>query len=830
MALSTKVGSFTKPSVTGNQVITGVGFQPKAIVVWTAGSNSASGTWTSYYFNVIGFSTGPSNSYCTAASSRDASTAANTSRASTTGLITIVDSNTLYDQAGLVSFDSDGFTINWSTINNGVAGAVVFNYLALGGSDITNAKIQNWYAPGATGNQSVTGVGFKPDLVFHIGVGTSALGSSSTSRASFGVMNKSGQQFSNSVASLNGANPSDTSRYQQTDAAIAMVDASATTIQAQGHYASMDADGFTINWSTVVPFSGAQFFSLCIKGISSKVGSFVKSGAAAPAAQSITRCGFFPKGVMFSMIDGGVAANGLVTASWGLGATDGTSSRAAHFFDSDNTTPTRAKSVYVNDRAVIGSIGTGAVSIDASATATIVPDGFNLTWSPNDTGTADIAYIALGDAGVDTFPSKAEVLTSAQSTAFSNQRKLDRFQNGTLCGLFGSGAGGVTSYLYYSLDDGKTWVYSGSEVQGANNASIFIDLDDYLHVVWKQSGTGGGRTDQQTYYMRGTPNAGRTSWTWGTAFNLGHSFSNYLDVVAHREGTGWRAHVLKSYVEGTINICIYQMVEITSGGAVTNSNGSITISSPDYASGGYGNTNHLYPSIDFNHTGDGKTVANGTPHLYAGWSAGKNGVGFGIRFKKATYSGGTWTWGTEQGIDTNYHVGTNQFFINCLFDGTRVIFPGIITDATTNEWMVLHERDAADTTTTTRYLTNPNSAPDGVINGSATYDSNGNVYLIGRGEGYTGPYLNLYKWNRTTSTLTRNTIEPNGGYNVAPYVSAKRGYSNGRIEWVFTSGDNSPYSVKYDYVPLTIFGLFVKKVKSVTDLYREKMKARGFNI
>lgn len=829
MALQTKVGSFAKIDTVASQAVTGVGFTPKAIIFWTTGSNAAAGTWVGNVYSTLGYTAGPANSYAIGAVSLDAQTSSDTARRIAAKCITIPNNlgNATYIEADLTSFDADGFTLNWTTnVGGGLAGSQIM-YMALGGSDITNAKVQLWTSATGTGNQAVTGVGFKPDLAIHALNGLISPVSGTFTRFITGAMNKHGQQYGQSLSMSDGANPSDTSRYQQTDACILAQDNSGATVQGQAHYVSMDSDGFTLNWSTAL--GAVSVISLCLKGVSSKIGSFPKTTAAAPASQSVTRTVFQPRAVMFSMIDGGVATGPLATASWGLGATDTVNSRVAHFFDSDNTSPTRAKSVYVNDRAVIGSIGTGAVSIDASATATIVPDGFNLTWSPNDTGTADIAYIALGDAGVNTTPATVSTSTGiAASTAFSNQRKIDRNQDGTI--WYAPNWSDNSARLYYSKDNGSTWTYSGQSIDGWNNGSLFIDIDDNLHAVWKQSGTLGGRTDGQTYYLRGTPDAGRTSWTWGTALNLGHSFSNYLDVVAHREGTGWKAHVVKSYVEGTVNICIYHQIDITSGGVVSLNAFGGTISTPDYASGGYANSNHLYPSIDFNHTGDGKTVAGGTPHIYAGWSAGKNGVGFGIRFRKATYSAGSWTWGTEVGIDNNYHVGTNQFFVNCMFDGTRVIFPGIITDATTNEWMILHERDAADTTTTTRYLTNPNSAPDGVINGSATYDNMGNVYLIGRGEGYTGLYLNLYKWTRLTATLTRNTIEPNGGYNTAPYVSAKRGSSGNRIEWVYTSGDQNPYAVKYDYLPTSAIGLFIKKVKTITDLYREKMKARGFNI
>ncbi len=394
-------------------------------------------------------------------------------------------------------------------------------------------------------------------------------------------------------------------------------------------------------------------------------------------------------------------------------------------------------------------------------------------------------------------PTTIDTSTAATATAYSNQRKVDRCQNGVLWAMFDNGETGfgVDWEFHYSTDDGETWALGGSFASGSartytGNGSFFIDLDDYAHAVYKD------HNDGYIYYRRGTPNAGRTSWTWSAATAVRSNTSgDFPDIVAHREGTGWMAHIVLSFLvtsPGTANGAGHYPLTITSGGAV--SLGSIG------TLGLHSRNSHTYPSIDFNHTGDGKTVAGGTPHLYAAWSTGGSGGGDGIRFKKATYSGGSWTWGTEREIDNTRYVFNTNYWLNCLFDGTRVILVGSLTGSSYD--VMLYERDSADTVTTTRLLLDDQDASAGAvaaqpfITGSATYDGNGDVYISGRFNESSTAKVGYRKWVRATTALDP-VVVIDVSANFAPYVSAKRGFSNGRIEFIYTDGTTSPYNVTY---------------------------------
>lgn len=402
-------------------------------------------------------------------------------------------------------------------------------------------------------------------------------------------------------------------------------------------------------------------------------------------------------------------------------------------------------------------------------------------------------------------PTTITTSTSATATQAFNQRKVDRNQDGTLWAVHNNGV--PTAEFWYSKDNGATWTFSGtaSDVLGATNSSVFIDVDDYAHFVWKQSGTGGSRSSGVLYYMRGTPNAGRTAWTWSAAVSLtgGVVSFDFPDVVACRNTStgGWDAFIVASSVASTTSYAQYQRIPISSAGAFgTAAVDGLTLNSGmGLLSADYSTSAHTYPSIDFNHTGNGKTVAGGTPHLYIGWTAGATGTGKGVRFRKAVYSAGAWTFNAEREINNAYSLaGFAGTWMTCHFDGTRATLSGFLHGGGADPSWFLADRDAADTTTTAHIaVTVP--AASYWAHGSSSFDAAGNVYVFGRdGSGANGTRLGHYrKWTRSGATMGAATTFDTTGPD-APYISAKRGYSSSSIDWVWTDGTASPYSVRHE--------------------------------
>lgn len=388
--------------------------------------------------------------------------------------------------------------------------------------------------------------------------------------------------------------------------------------------------------------------------------------------------------------------------------------------------------------------------------------------------------------------------TSATATAYSNQRKIDHCQNGVLWSTFVDLAAAVWKF-FYSTDNGATWTDSTNNItlgtgSAGYNGSFFIDLDDNAHFVYKSN------FDGFIYYRRGTPNTGRTSWAWSAAQVVYNSATsgNYPDVVAFRDpagGGGWVVHIAWSYVNGGVNEFDYDKYTVSSGGVFTHSVINSSIGT------GYNTGINTWPSIDFEHTGDGKTAANSSPALFCAWSAGSTGSGKGIRFRKATYSAGAWIWGTEREIDSAY-VHVNIFTsLSCLFDGQEVVIGGMLNNGT-NYHVRVYQRDLSDTTTTTLGDFTV-SSPNWLESGSLTYDSARNVYVFGSDENGNIKYR---KYDRAANTFTTLVTVESGvtssTASTVSYPSLKRGYSNSKLEWIYTDGSASPYSIKYDSLAL----------------------------
>lgn len=379
------------------------------------------------------------------------------------------------------------------------------------------------------------------------------------------------------------------------------------------------------------------------------------------------------------------------------------------------------------------------------------------------------------------------------TAAAQGGKLLDRCQNGVLWTFWksiGPSYGSSRSEIWCSCstDNGVTWSaavntgFIGNVAASyALDFSIFIDLDDYCHIAYKNSNNGG------LFYVRGTPNAGRTTWSWSTPLQAGGT-NDYPDIVAHREGTGWVAHIVSD--AGT-NVA-YSRVLITSGGVIS------LAQAPTMVFATFSTTITTTPSIDFQHNGDGKTVKNSLPHLYIGGSA-PIGTGGGIRFRKMTYSAGAWSFvNPEQEIDSTRSTYNAYYWLRCLFDGTRVVLVGFLYDnsgMSAQGELKIYDRDEADTTTTARSLIAPAIPSQVLATGSATYDDFGNIYLFGENmDEATGSHDLVYRrWVRITNTLEAEIVIDAAVdvQNYNSFVNAKRGYSSRRIEFIFNHGGSS---------------------------------------
>jgi len=382
MALSAKVGSFAAAATTGNQSITGVGFQPKAVIAWldktTADQHSAGAVSNAAMPMCFGMTDGTS-ACCWV--DNDDFTAGNPYfhpsdflRLSSGGAVLLLE-------ATIVSLDADGFTVDWLTANSGV----VVNYLCLGGTDLTGVKLKSFTGPGATGNLAVTGVGFKPDGMILLGGTPIAM----ASRAGIGFVSGTTGRGTLSTG-FDAGGTATLGRYLRHDKAWSLVKGS--SVFEECDLASFDTDGFTLSYTTEGT-SATPMAALCLKGAQFHVGSITQKTSA--GTQATTGVGFQPDAILFaSVLDTAVTTPDTGRLAAMVGGTDGTHNSVVGLGDFNEGVSfmlrTAAYASYADDATPTLQAAASISSLDA--------DGFTLNYSTADATAREIVYMAIGPA------------------------------------------------------------------------------------------------------------------------------------------------------------------------------------------------------------------------------------------------------------------------------------------------------------------------------------------------------------------------------------------------------------------------------------------------
>ena len=380
-----KAGSFTGSGSTGNQAVTGVGFQPKVVLF----RYNMLGTDTSSSDSTIGFGVGVSSSDRRVAGDYSNNGLTTSSHAAYNQSSYVIYTPGGSSKADFVSLDSDGFTINWSA-----ASSMSVQYLALGGSGLTDVKTGSGTAKTSTGNQAYTGVGFQPTclLVWAGKFSTSPLDQSTNGNGMFGFASSSSARGMVAWRNQNGSNPQVAKHRQSTQRILS----TANTFN-EADLVSFDSDGFTLNFPTAGG-SADTFYYLAMKGPSFKVSSFNQPGST--GNQALTGAGFTPKAaIMISAND--VSANNdaqQAHARASFGWATSTSDRASLWIgETDNVSPTVASRNL--DRAKLIKLMTEGASPTVNAAADHVSfdsDGETINWTTADGTARQIIVLWIG--------------------------------------------------------------------------------------------------------------------------------------------------------------------------------------------------------------------------------------------------------------------------------------------------------------------------------------------------------------------------------------------------------------------------------------------------
>lgn len=270
---------------------------------------------------------------------------------------------------------------------------------------------------------------------------------------------------------------------------------------------------------------------------------------------------------------------------------------------------------------------------------------------------------------------KITVSNHGDSLQGSPEKRLDVAPDGTLWAAIVTQGSPGTLKFFRSSNGGSTWAYaSGSDLAlGQSNAvpSFFLDADGYAHVSWLTW----GNDPQLVIYARGTPTGGG-GWSWQqiTVSPASGRLGVDTDVIAFRNGTGWVAWICWNTIGAsgghTSRINIAQSGSLSVGATV---------------SGPLSGTAAYQPgSLEFVHTGDGRTPASAPSILYTTFQQASAGP---IRLNRALYSGGSWTWEAPVTAVASALVGNTT--LAQVFDGTRLMVAYSANSPTINvvEWV-----------------------------------------------------------------------------------------------------------------------------------------------
>lgn len=396
MALSTKVSNIAAPASTGDQADTSVGFQPKAMIAFY-GSQVGTGGSSDAHMG-IGFSGTATEDISIYYNSDDNVTTSDCVRSTLTNAFlksTVAGATTARITATMKSFDASGFTTNFTATVSGVN----HSYLALGGSDITDAVAGTVASTTGTTDVTVNTLGFMPDVVFFsvqliTGTGTA----NNTSDFSFGAAKSATERWSVIMRSQNGAADANTNRGFFNNRVLILNSSTADSTVDEWDLKSMDSGGFTLS-HPVASGSAWTIAYLAIKGGQWAVGNF-NQATSTGVQTSVSGLAFQPVGVFLGSAVYETANTITPTARVSLGAASSTTQREAIFAgDEDGAAVMKADSYYTTSKVIslLDEAGGGSPTVLAEADlSSFNSDGFSLNWSTADSTARLIGYVACG--------------------------------------------------------------------------------------------------------------------------------------------------------------------------------------------------------------------------------------------------------------------------------------------------------------------------------------------------------------------------------------------------------------------------------------------------
>jgi hypothetical protein len=386
MSFQCEAGTFTLNTGTGNQTVSlsdGT-LTPKALILWTTRQTADGITTDAIFF--IGFGTSSTARATFGGTSQDAQATSVADRTCDNDKILqtrAVNGGAVQEELDLVSFGAGQFVVNVT-----VAGtAINVHYLALGGSDLTNANVVEFTNTAGTGTQDVTGVGFQPDFVMLLG-GEHIAGDETRNSLTLGLgFATATQQATVGWYAVDGAVTTNTERCQRTDGCLAWPNGSAA-FRFFYTFSQFLSDGFQVT-KTTNPATGRFFWALCLKGGQYQVGSDTQKTSTAGTKATTTT--FQPTGVLLASFCRESTTSVVAESRMSFGAASSASARAASWNgDTDNLADSETDRAMEQDQCLlIADSGSPAGYAAAADLSGFNATDFTLDWDDGAGGNPD---------------------------------------------------------------------------------------------------------------------------------------------------------------------------------------------------------------------------------------------------------------------------------------------------------------------------------------------------------------------------------------------------------------------------------------------------------
>lgn len=380
-------------SVGLQEVLTGLSWTPKAIILST-NNLTADGSATSAVMG-HGMTAADGTTMSIAVSHLNGAATMDTDRyhKNDRGILIINNSAAVIFDAQVI-LTSDGFAINITTSD---AVARIINYYIVGGSDVTNATVKQFTASTGTGTQAITGVGFQPDIIV---MASAVFATAPPAGTAPGIMVYGWGTSATARASMafnmgNGGGSSVEEKTQVTDKILHVTNGGSTFMSAD--LDSLDADGFTLDWSTV---STARYvWMLCLKGGNYKVGTITQPTSI--GNQDSESLGFTPKGIMTLSFNEAATGSLVEEINNTIGAASSSSARWTTWVGSLDNAADAVTDQNTDTTQVTKSITPDTLAVEASSDfVSNNADTFTLNFDVVDATQRQILYWAAGNPPV----------------------------------------------------------------------------------------------------------------------------------------------------------------------------------------------------------------------------------------------------------------------------------------------------------------------------------------------------------------------------------------------------------------------------------------------